>query len=101
MAKSNTAQTVLTLGIMALLFYLFRAQISAVFAKAGTPSASGVPVIASFAGAPTYGYAAGTNPLASVFTDSIFVPGETSSSQNQNPLGLDTGNLQSGILFTS
>jgi hypothetical protein len=96
MMKNDPAGTIIAIALVAMLYYLFvKNQLK------GAIGQSGVPVIASFAGAPTYGYAAGTNPLASVFTDSIFVPGETSSSQNQNPLGLDTGNLQSGILFTS
>lgn len=60
MAQPNPAQTVLSLGIVALLFYLFRAQISSAFASV----IPGAPVISSFAGSPTYGYAAGTNPVA-------------------------------------
>jgi hypothetical protein len=95
MMKSDPSGTIIAIALVIMLYYLFvKNQIK------GALGQSGVPVIASFAGSPTYGYAAGTNPLSNAFNGSNFVPGETSN-PDANPLGLDRSNLSSGILFTS
>lgn len=97
---NKNSSSLLALLLVAGVAYYFRAKLAALF----KPSPKAPPIVSSLSGAPTPGYAAGTNPWANINLGGLFgaftgfgvQPSSTAKSVSLASLGVDTSTPNDG-----